>query len=60
MNKPIKFPKTFRVTEETLDILDHTASQAGYNSHTELVEAAIFHFCAYLNHIAKGESDVSV
>ena len=48
MEKSIKYPKTFRVTEETLDILDQTAALSGYASHTALVEEAIFHYCAFL------------
>lgn len=48
--KPDKLPKTFRLTSETLDILAHTAELAGYHSHTELMEEAVWHFCAFLNH----------
>lgn len=57
MRKPAKKPKTFRVSPETIEILNHTAEATGYESHTALMEEAIYHYCAYLLHQPKSEKD---
>jgi hypothetical protein len=51
--KSLKFPKTFRLTEESIEILEATAYRVGQESYTALLEDAIIHYCAYLNHITK-------
>lgn len=47
---PNKKAYSFRLTDETNDLLNYTLNNANFPNRTKLVETSIIQFCNFLNH----------